>query len=226
MGDMRSVLWLFGGDLHQIARTHGQWMVWNLVLAAVPVALAVALFRAGRRHGAGWWLGTVLFVLFLPNAPYVLTDVVHLFDDVRSARSDLQLLGAYLPVYAAFFAVGFGSYVACLDAARGHARDHGLGRRWPILETALHALCAVGIYLGRVVRLNSWTVFTRPQSVLGSIEHVTGPVPLVVVAVTAGVLASGTMVTRPILRAAAAAGSRGLAAGVARLVPRPHHLHP
>src|SRR4051812_24343730 len=80
MGDGRAVLWLCGGDLPQIARTHGRWMVWNLALAAVPVFLAMALFRPGRRHGVGWWLGTALFVLFLPNAPYVLTDVVHLFD--------------------------------------------------------------------------------------------------------------------------------------------------
>jgi uncharacterized membrane protein len=126
---------------------------------------------------------------------------VHLFDDIRGARSDLQVLGLYLPVYVAFFAAGFGGYVVCLDAARRHARINGLGRSWPLIEVGLHALCAVGIYLGRVVRLNSWHVFTRPRAVFTSLDWLIGPLSWVLVAVTFAVLVAGTALTRSIVHA-------------------------
>src|SRR5215813_31019 len=67
-------------------RWHGHWMAWNTGLAAVPLVLALLLFRQGRRRTVPWWAGAVAFVAFLPNAPCVLTDVVHLLGDLR--RSD------------------------------------------------------------------------------------------------------------------------------------------
>ena len=57
---------------------HSGWMAWNLTLALVAVALAVWLFRVERPRTVGWWVGFGAFALFLPNAPYVLTDLIHL----------------------------------------------------------------------------------------------------------------------------------------------------
>ncbi len=60
------------------------WMVWNTMLALVPLALSFTLFSPGRRcRSMGWWFGFAVFVAALPNAPYVLTDVIHLVDDAR-----------------------------------------------------------------------------------------------------------------------------------------------
>ena len=97
------------GEAERLARTHGQWMVWNTFLAAVPLVLALVLFQPGRNRTKGWWFGAVTFVLFLPNAPYLLTDVVHLFGDIRSRPSDLQVLGIYVPVYLLLFSLGLAS---------------------------------------------------------------------------------------------------------------------
>ncbi|MDQ1384469.1 MAG: hypothetical protein QOG65_1848 [Actinomycetota bacterium] len=60
---------------------HG-FMLWNLFLAAVPAVLALALFPTSARRGVAWWLGFGAWVLFLPNAPYLLTDVVHMVHDI------------------------------------------------------------------------------------------------------------------------------------------------
>ena len=175
-------------DLRVIGRTHGIWMTWNLFLALIPLGLATALFRDGRRRSLAWWSGVVLFVLFLPNAPYVLTDVIHLFEDIRRSRSDLQVLGIYLPVYVIFFAVGVLSYVVSLQRVwRYVAARSGVGRAATV-EVALHLLCAIGVYLGRVVRLNSWQVFTRPRSVLGAFDDLMGAFPIALILATAVVL--------------------------------------
>ena len=64
----------------------------NLFLAFVPVALAPFVFRHRGERTPLWWTGLALFVLFLPNAPYVITDLVHLDGDVRSAANDTAVL--------------------------------------------------------------------------------------------------------------------------------------
>lgn len=187
------------GDARGLASTHLWWMAWNLLLAFVPVLLAFALFRPRVERTAAWWFGVVVWVLFLPNAPYVITDVVHLFDDIRGARSDLQVLGEFIPLYLALFSLGFGCYVVALDRAWRYVRAVAPNRRWWPIETGLHLACAVGIYLGRVVRLNSWQVFTRPRSVLASVDWLFGPLPVALIGVTFVTLVVGTMLTRAVL---------------------------
>jgi uncharacterized membrane protein len=144
---------------------NGYWMAWNLMLALVPLALAVLLFSRPARHGPAWWLALAAFVAFLPNAPYVLTDVIHLVDDAQTVPSDAVMSFVVIPQYAAFFLVGFQAYVgSLLLVGRWLVRS---GRAsWVVpVELALHGLCAVGIHLGRFDRLNSWDVVHRPSTV-------------------------------------------------------------
>ncbi len=150
--------------LGQVALRDRFWMLWNLTLAAVPLVLAVAVFRYPGRRGAGWWLGAGLMVLFLPNAPYVLTDLVHLRGDVVLAGSDTAVVGGVLPVYAGFIAAGFVAYTVAVGEAGRYLAREGLGRWRPAAEVALHAVCAVGVVLGRIARLNSWEPVTQPHS--------------------------------------------------------------
>lgn len=186
------------GDVRTLAHSHGGWMVWNLVLAFVPVVLALVLFRAGIVRSRLWWFGVVLFVLFLPNAPYVITDVVHLFSDIRTARSDLQILGEFIPLYTVFFAIGFGCYVAALDRLHGYLASDAPQLSWWKVEYALHGLCAVGLYLGRVLRFNSWDVFMGPQHLLGSLDILVGPFPIALIVVTFFALIVGSWLTRAV----------------------------
>jgi len=190
------------GEAERLARTHGQWMVWNTFLAFVPVVLAFVLFQPGRVRTKGWWFGAVTFVLFLPNAPYLLTDVVHLFGDIRTRPSDLQVLGIYVPVYLVLFSLGFVLYAAALDQLHRYFRVEAPARRWWPVELALHVLCAIGIYLGRVVRLNSWDVFTRPHVVLATTDKLPGLFTITLIAVTTVVLIAGATLTRVIERGA------------------------
>lgn len=183
-------------DLAGMTRSHGLWMAWNLFLAFIPLFLSALLFTARKRLSVGWWFGAVVFVLFLPNAPYVITDVVHLFDDIRRSRSDLQVLGLFLPVYACFFLAGMAAYTISLERLWRFAAARWSVRRALAIEVGLHLLCAVGVYLGRVVRLNSWQVFTRPQQVLGSLDWLVGPFPVFVILVTATVLGVASLAWR------------------------------
>ena len=56
-------------------------LIWNLFLAWIPFALAVAVYdqwRRGRRASGSLFALGALWLLFFPNAPYIVTDFVHL----------------------------------------------------------------------------------------------------------------------------------------------------
>ena len=150
-------------DLVDVAADNGRWMTWNLILAAVPAALAVVVFRHRGPRTALWWTGAGLCALFLPNAPYVVTDLVHLRDDVLRAGSDLSVTTAVLPMYAAFIAAGFLAYVLAVGEMGRYLSRIGLAHWRGPSEVAIHALCAVGVVLGHVARLNSWEPMTEPH---------------------------------------------------------------
>jgi uncharacterized membrane protein len=69
-------------------------------------------------------------------------------------------------MYAAFVFAGFVAYAVSLDLLRAELRrwSPAFDRAW--FEPAMHALCSVGIVLGRLARLNSWEVATEPVGTL------------------------------------------------------------
>lgn len=160
---------------------HG-FMLWNLFLAAVPAALAIALFTIPARRGALWWLGLGTWVLFLPNAPYVLTDVVHMVYDIQGAHSNAWAY-AVIATYGALFALGLASYAFSLRLFRSFLHRSVRARLVAPSILLVHALCVVAMYIGRVIRLNSWDVVTAPQRVATSVLRVPRPTTVAVLGV-------------------------------------------
>ena len=192
---------MVAGEAQSVLHGHVGWMAWNMVLAAVPLALAMLVFRSGVRRTWAWWSGVVMFVLFLPNAPYVLTDVIHLFDDIREVQSDLKILGIVLPLYLAFFTVGLVCYELSLRTVRSYLIDQAPDvPPWPIMY-GLHALAALGVYLGRVMRFNSWDAVTSPGQVASTADALNDVVPIVLIGCTFVVLVVGSMVTNVMIDA-------------------------
>ncbi|MGA7932285.1 MAG: DUF1361 domain-containing protein, partial [Kovacikia sp.] len=144
------------------------WMAWNLFLALVPLGLSIWLFRLASTRSLLWWVGFFLFVAFLPNAPYILTDLIHLVGDIQMTDSLVLNTLVILPKYLLFVLVGFEAYVLCLINLGFYFKRQGLGRWVSQTELILHALSAIGIYLGRVERFNSWDIMARPHHVFNS----------------------------------------------------------
>jgi uncharacterized membrane protein len=157
---------------------HG-FMVWNLFLATVPAILALALFPNSARRNVVWWLGLGAWILFLPNAPYLLTDVVHMVHDIRVAPSDAR---AYVVIatYGGLFAFGLAVYALSLQLFRGFLHRTVRARLVAPAILMVHALCVLAMYLGRFIRLNSWDVVLAPQRVAASVMHVPRPITVAV----------------------------------------------
>jgi|tagenome__1003787_1003787.scaffolds.fasta_scaffold20983719_7 uncharacterized membrane protein len=170
------------------------FMLWNLYLAAIPAVAALVLFRRPARIGVAWFAAFGAWLLFLPNAPYVLTDVVHLHEDLQRSQSSSHTY-AVLATYAAFFAAGLVSYVVSLQLFRRFL--HSAVPKPFVLPALLvvHALCIVAVYLGRFMRLNSWDVVFAPRAVLDSLLRVPRVSSLGVFVVMFVVVGFGTFAT-------------------------------
>ena len=178
------------------------WMWWNLLLALTPWALAVWAFRANQSMRRASLVAAVFSVVFLPNAAYVLTDVVHIPRHIRAEPSDTDVLVGVLPLFGVFMAVGFVAYLDTLRRIAGWALRRGWSHRtWPI-ELLLHALSTVGIYLGRVHRFNSWDLALHPDEVAVTVlSAFTRSLPVAGMIVTFFVLVVGHATVRAVLNA-------------------------
>jgi len=143
---------------------HYGLLVWNLFLAWLPLLFALLARdtmrlqpqRPWRFYGlAGLWL------LFFPNAPYIFTDLVHLWTSFHlQFWIDLTLI---LLCALTGLVLGFVSLYLMQSVV---AQRFGRVMSWWFVVLAT-GLCSFGIYLGRFLRLNSWDVLLRP----GKIYH-------------------------------------------------------
>jgi uncharacterized membrane protein len=178
---------------------NGQWMGVNLALALVPFALAALLFRFASRRSPLWWAGLAIFVAFLPNAPYVLTDVVHLAPSLAGAPSRVAAVLGLLPLYGALFLLGTASYVGCLRLLGRYLVRSGRRRAAPLAVGALHVASCVGVLLGRRDRLNSWDLLHPARVAAASLAVLADPAALAIVVVAVAAAALTFEVTRSTL---------------------------
>lgn len=147
------------------------YLPYNLFLAFIPLLLALWLRRvAGKGKGYNWrvLLLTFLWLLFLPNTFYIVTDFIHLpetqrVDIVQDVVMLMQfsVLGVALGLYSLFLVhTAYARFVPRIFAAWGA----GL----------VLFLCSFAIYLGRELRWNSWDAALHPVSVFtDSLEIIT-----------------------------------------------------
>lgn len=133
-------------------------LVWNLLLAWIPFGLALRVYDGFRRDAAKLplWAGGILWLVFFPNAPYILTD----FKWLRTWTGAPIWYDVVLVSAAAWcgLLLGFMSLYLMQAVVR---RAAGTIQAW-LFVLAVLALSSFGIYLGRFLRWNSWNVFTRP----------------------------------------------------------------
>jgi uncharacterized membrane protein len=148
------------------------FLPWNLFLAWVPVVAAVLVYDAARRGTSLLRLLPLaaIWLLFLPNAPYLLTDFVHL-----GSRDDAPLWFDIV-LFASFawtgMLLGFLSIFVMQGVVR---RAFGPVWGWMLVGTSL-AASSFGIYLGRSLRWNSWDFVVRPGALLEDIwARITDP---------------------------------------------------
>ena len=143
-------------------------LVWNLILAWVPYLASLWAWHLHNRHPRRWWLllpPSGLWLAFFPNAPYIVTDFWHLHDaPAVPLWYDVGLL-------ALFSLAGLFLGLLSLQIMHRLVRDYvGSLLAW-LFALAVLGLGALGVYLGRFLRWNSWDLVLNPRGVLADVTH-------------------------------------------------------
>lgn len=155
-------------------------LLWNLLLAWIPLALAWVLWRLGPARP---FLAAPIFLawlLFFPNTFYLITDLIH------DGKFGMDGVNRWYDIFmTACFAVS-GMFLGSGSLYLLHRRVRerwGRAAGWRFAGAVL-AVSAYGTYLGRVLRLNSWDALVRPCALVRTI--LAGPGSLAEVALFCG----------------------------------------
>ena len=182
---------LLNQALRAFSDTHSGWIAWNLFLAFIPLALSFWLFRRPSKvRDVLWWTGLVMYVAFLPNAPYLLTDIIHLIRATQSGYSVWVIGLVFFPLHLIAILGGFEAYVVSL-INQGYYLNRIGAKAWILwAELGMHLLCGIGVFIGRFRRFNSWDLVTDPGNVLlTTLDDLTDKRPAFVICVTFAILA-------------------------------------
>jgi len=139
-----------------------KFMNWNLFLAFLPWATLQLFYLFPKTQGIKLIKVPILllWLLFLPNAPYILTDLIH----VGRSSYTFVWYDMFLVLSFSFSGLLFG-FMSLLDF-----KDIISKYRKPftvkLLISGIIFLSSFGVYLGRVLRWNSWDIINQPLEIL------------------------------------------------------------
>jgi uncharacterized membrane protein len=109
----------------------------------------------------GFWF--LVWLAFLPNAPYIVTDLIH----IRMGNDNLLWLDVLVVLSFALSGLLL-FYLSILDMQKLVASKF---KRIPIVTSTILILflCGFGVYLGRFLRYNSWEIISNPQLLISDI---------------------------------------------------------
>ncbi len=136
---------------------------WNLVLAWLPLLMAIWLVNWLKTNRWLSWQAVVLTVLwlgFLPNSFYIISDLMH-----------LNAIFTTQPLFFAAMIFSFSFNGLMLGFISLYLVHNELLKRYKLevahsLAAAVILLCSFAVYMGRYLRWSTWDIIVNPAGVL------------------------------------------------------------
>ncbi|MEM6997732.1 MAG: DUF1361 domain-containing protein [Patescibacteria group bacterium] len=153
------------------------FLAWNVFLAFIPWLISAWLL-AKKTLGASKWIWLICWLLFLPNTFYLATDVIHLAyiqssatENAATFLSDPDVSIVLLDSVIVLLGAWVGWFLGVASLRHIHKT---LSTRFSRVKTAviiglITLASSYAIYLGRILRLNSWELATNPLSLVDEI---------------------------------------------------------
>ena len=136
------------------------WLGWNLFLAAIPYLLTRTMIRkpAWMEKTGRFAVLVLVWLVFLPNSFYIITDLFHL--------EDRKIVPLWFDLALIFSLAWNGLLLGVVSIRQMETMLRSIWQQlkeWQFVYPMM-LLNAVGIYIGRYLRYNSWDVVTDPFS--------------------------------------------------------------
>jgi len=141
------------------------FLIWNLFLAYIPFGISTILKEKTTLQNSKFkfWILFTTWLLFLPNAPYIITDFVHLQQGKAMPYwYDLLVISTFALNGMLLF------FISINDMHKIIQQKFSKTKAW-FSTTMIFFLCGFGIYLGRFLRWNSWDIIHKPQLLIKDI---------------------------------------------------------
>jgi len=141
------------------------FLIWNLFLAWIPYWISLSLNKFHSITKSKIIIGCLLisWLLFLPNAPYILTDLLHL-----KSRSPIpHWYDVMLFITYAWTGMMLG-LISLYEVQLFIQKNIGKRTSYFLVFCCI-PLTGFGIFLGRFQRWNSWDIITNPVSLFTEI---------------------------------------------------------
>ncbi|MFA6251317.1 MAG: DUF1361 domain-containing protein [Candidatus Paceibacterota bacterium] len=145
------------------------YLFWNIFLAIIPFCISSILLWWARNHKLKkylFFIGGILWLLFIPNAPYIITDLIH----IGEVRAVPALYDSFLIFNSAWVGLLFGLH--SIYHMEQILREKYSARVTFAILTITMLFISFGIYLGRFLRFNSWDIFEKPLSFINGIGEI------------------------------------------------------
>jgi uncharacterized membrane protein len=142
-------------------------LVWNLFLAWIPFVLSYLAHALSWRKLLLYFVLPItafLWLIFFPNAPYILTDLQHLVKESSSAPLWYDVIVMVWFSWTGLL-LGLVSLYLMHDIVQ---RTLGRWLGW-VFVFFVSGMSSFGVYLGRFVRFNSWDLLGDPKEIVVTI---------------------------------------------------------
>lgn len=145
------------------------YILWNIFLAFIPFSISFVLLtlsKEGKLNKLIFIVGFALWMLFIPNAPYIVTDFIHL--------GEIRIVPVIYDVFLIFSSaavgliLGFSSFFHVEQIIKTKYST----KVTSLLMGLIILIISFGIYLGRFLRFNSWDVFINHTSLIKNVWKV------------------------------------------------------
>ena len=133
------------------------FLVWNLFLAVIPFAISTYLISKSKLNKFVFLIWFSVWLLFLPNAPYIVTDLLHLkISETHMLWLDILVIMSFALNGLMLFYISIGDMKTILQTFINKKKAN-------YIITILLFLSGFGVYLGRFLRYNSWEIISNPK---------------------------------------------------------------
>jgi len=159
-----------GLSFFRVQYTHSRAFIflnWNLFLAVIPWILSsITVLNEKWRSNKLLVAGTLFsWLVFFPNAPYILTDLFHL-----SAGAAMPIWFDLMLILSFAWTGLLAGFMSLWDIEQ-ILQQHLAKRFIPFVSIFLLFASGFGIYLGRYLRWNTWDILHHPNGLIRDIAH-------------------------------------------------------
>jgi uncharacterized membrane protein len=145
------------------------YILWNIFLAIIPFVISSLLLGINNQKKMNqitFVVAGIIWLLFLPNSPYIITDLIHI-GEVRFAP---DLFDSFLVFSSAWAGLLLGMH--SINHMEQILISKYSKKIASIVIIKVMILVSFGMYLGRFLRFNSWDIFASPNSFFIAIKEI------------------------------------------------------